>query len=423
MPKPQLSALHVKNISTVGTYAVGKPSGLSLRVRASTAADADQNSVLKQWVLRYMIDGKARTMGLGSYPDISLEQARKLAQQIKTEQITHHRIDPLAHKAEAKDKIRQRRNWLAQRKTFEECAELYIETHRPSWRNAKHASQWTNTIKQYANPSIGNVPVDELNKSQILTVLLPIWSTKNETALRLRGRIESILDWAKAEGIRQGDNPAAWDGGLKELLPDISRNRRIVHHPALPYSEIGNFMNSLKQHSNMAALALEFLILTASRTNEVIGATWDEIDTKKSQWILPAERMKAGKEHRIPLSAQALDVLKRAKTTNGYVFTSPKGGPLSNMALLALLKRMKRQDITAHGFRSTFRDWAGECTNFAREVIEHALAHGLKDSTEAAYARGTLTQKRSLLMQAWSDRCYAEDSVAPSNVVPLKDVA
>jgi len=410
MTKPYLTALHIKNINTIGTYAVGKPTGLSLRVRPSNTTNANPNHVLKQWVLRYMIGGKARMMGLGSYPDISLEHARKIAQQIKTDQIILQRIDPLAHKAEAIDKLRQQRDRIAQRKTFDDCAKIYIATHRPSWKNEKHASQWVNTIKQYASPFIGAVPIDELTKSQILSVLRPIWESKNETATRLRGRIAAVLDWAKAEGIRQGDNPAAWEGGLKGLLPELTKKRRVKHHPALPYPEIGKFMKALKTQTGMSALALEFLILTCCRTNEVLGATWEEIDSNKAQWIIPAERMKAGKEHRIPLSTHALELLKKIGPSKGFIFKSPKDAALSNMALLALLKRMDRLDITTHGFRSTFRDWAGECTNFSREVIEHALAHGLKDKAEAAYARGTLMQKRAVLMQAWSDRCYSDDN-------------
>lgn len=423
MSKPALTALQIKNATTPGTYAVGKPSGLSLRVRFSAAAGADTSAVVKQWVLRYMLDGRARMMGIGSYPDVSLEQARKVAQEVRTTQIKIKGVDPLAVKAAAKDEQRKQQAWLAQRKTFDECAEQYINTHRTTWRNTKHADQWTNTLATYARPIIGNVPVDEVNKAQVLEVLHPIWQTKNETAIRLRGRIESVLDWAKAQGIRHGDNPAAWEGGLKDLLPALSRKRRIEHHPALPYSEIGSFMATLRSQAGMAARALEFLILTACRTGEVIGADWSEIDLTNSQWIIPADRMKAGREHRVPLSAQAVSLLRSIGTTDGPVFVSPRGKPLSNMAMLALLKRMGRNDLTGHGFRSTFRDWAGESTAHPREVIEHALAHGLKDQTEAAYARGTLMQKRRSLMHDWANRCEQLDTREGGNVHALKDAA
>jgi integrase len=410
MTKPALTSLQIKNLTKPGTYAVGKPRGLSLRVRPSTADGASNGQIVKQWVLRYMLDGKARSLGLGGYPDISLEQARKQAHEIRATKIKLQGCDPLAEKAAAKEEERQLRAWALQRRTFSQCAGEYIRTHRSGWHNAKHAMQWESTIEQYANPHIGDVPVDEINKAHVLSVLRPIWETKNETAGRLRGRIESILDWAKAQELRQGDNPAALKGGLKELLPAISRKRRIVHHSALPYNEIGSFMERLKVQSGIAALALQYLILTACRTNEVIGAKWEEIDLSAGQWIIPAERMKARREHRVPLSKQAIWLLQSVGTSEGYVFASSRNTPLSNMAMLAVLKRMGRSDITVHGFRSTFRDWAGETTSHPREVIEHALAHGLKDETEAAYARGTLMRKRAVLMQDWAQRCNHETS-------------
>lgn len=423
MTTPAFTALQIKNLNKPGVYAVGKPKGLSVRVRPSLTHGQPNGAVVLQWILRYMLDGKARTMGLGSYPDVSLEQARKIAQDVRTNQVKLHGIDPLAQKAAAKEEERKQRAWLLQRKTFDECAREYISVHRSSWRNAKHTTQWENTLAQYVSPAIGKVPVDELTMTQVLGVLMPIWQTKNETASRVRGRIESILDWAKAQGIRHGDNPAAWDGGLRDLLPAISRNRRIEHHPALPYTEIGSFMATLRAQPGMAARALEFLVLTGCRTNEVIGADWTEIDLATGQWVIPANRMKAGREHRVPLSHQAVALLKSVGTADGVVFAAPRGGALSNMALLALLKRMRRTDITIHGFRSTFRDWAGETTSHAREVIEHALAHGLKDQTEAAYARGTLMQKRRRLMQEWSDRCDSDDMISNGKVMPIQVLA
>ena len=372
MTKQALTTLNIVNMTTRGTYAVGKPAGLSLRVRASITDGVPNGGIVKQWVMRYMLDGKARTMGLGSFPDVPLTKARAEAEAIRRGKVEGN--DPLAIKAANRAAARHAANLQSRRKTFDQCADNYIQTHTPSWKNAKHAQQWTNTIRQYVTPVIGAMMVDEVRQEHVMDVLRPIWATKNETAIRVRGRIESVMDWAKAQGMRQGDNPAAWEGGLKELLPAISRTRRIEHHPALPYSEIGAFMVTLRDQKSMGARALEFLILTACRTNEVIGATWDEIDLTAAQWVIPAARMKAGREHRVPLSAQAVALLKGLGTTDGVVFSSPRGGALSNMAMLALHKRIGRTDITPHGFRSTFRDWAGETTNHAREVIEHALA-------------------------------------------------
>lgn len=408
MAKMPLTALHIKTLEQPGTYAVGKPPGLSLRVRPSQAADGNDR-VVKQWVLRYMLNGKARTMGLGSYPDITLEQARKTAQELRSHQIKLRGIDPLAEKAQRREQDRAQEAWLRSRKTFDQCAEEYVSTHRASWKSQKHGEQWVNTLATYASPVIGALPIDEVDKSRVLDVLRPIWTTKNETAVRLRGRIESVLDWAKAQGLRAGENPAAWEGGLRELLPAISRKRRIEHHPALPYQQIGPFIENLRKQGGTAARALEFLILTATRTNEVLAATWDEIDLQAAEWIIPAHRMKAGREHRIPLSAPAIALLHKLGTTDGVVFESPRRKALSNMAMLAVLRRMGRSDLTAHGFRSTFRDWAGETTSHPREVIEHALAHGLKDATEAAYARGTLMQKRRTLMNDWAEACMGTE--------------
>ena len=417
MTKQALTTLNIANLNTPGTYAVGKPSGLSLRVRPSFTNGQLNGEIVKQWVMRYMLDGKARSMGLGSFPDVPLTKARIEADAIRKGKVLG--IDPLALKAAARLTARERETLQSRRKTFDQCADSYIATHTPSWKNAKHTQQWTNTIRQYVTPLMGAVMVDEVTQGHVMDVLRPIWSTKNETAIRVRGRIESVMDWAKALGMRQGDNPAAWEGGLKELLPAISRNRRIEHHPALPYTQIGAFVTTIRAQQSMGARALEFLILTACRTNEVIGATWDEIDLEAAQWIIPAARMKAGREHRVPLSVQAVKLLRGIGITGGVVFASPRGGALSNMAMLALHKRIGRTDITPHGFRSTFRDWAGETTNHAREVIEHALAHALKDQTEAAYSRGTLMEKRRQLMQAWADRCDASDVAAGGNVIAL----
>jgi integrase len=303
--------------------------------------------------------------------------------------------------------------------TFRQCAEAYIEAHRPSWKNAKHAAQWPSTLETYVYPVFGDSPVQAVDVGLIMRVLEPIWKTKTETASRLRGRIESILDWAAARGFRQGDNPARWRGHLRHLLPPRSRVQKVKHHAALPYREIGTFMKLLREQEGTSALALEFLILTMARTGEVIGATWEEIDLSAGIWTIPAVRMKAGKEHRVPLSEPALAILRRLETGKQGKFVFPGGKPgkaLFNRAMFMLLGRLGRSDLTVHGFRSTFRDWAAESTNFPREVAEQALAHSLQDKVEAAYRRGDMFEKRRGLMKAWAGFCSVQEA---GNVVVL----
>jgi integrase len=276
-----------------------------------------------------------------------------------------------------------------------------------SWRNAKHRQQWRNTLTTYVSPVFGSVPVQDIDIDLVMKVLEPLWSKKTETARRVRGRIEIILDWAKVRGYRSGENPARWRGNLVHLLPARSKVRKVKHHAALPYAEIGGFMKDLRKVEGTSAAALEFLILTVGRTGEVIGARWPEFNLKSGVWVVPAERMKSGREHRVPLSAAAIAVAKRmAHSMDGYVFSSRSlATPLSNMALLMTLGRMNFGNITAHGFRSTFRDWAAECTNFPNEVVEMALAHLIEDKTEAAYRRGDLFDKRRSLLNAWAEHC------------------
>jgi integrase len=291
---------------------------------------------------------------------------------------------------------------------FQKCAESYIEAHKAGWKNCKHAAQWSATLATYVYPIFGHLPVNDIDVALISNVLKPIWTTKTETASRLRGRVERILDWATVHNYRQGDNPARWRGHLDQLLPPRSRVQKVEHLAALPYAEIGQFMAELREQDSTSALSLEFLILTGTRTAEVIGATWSEIDLQAAVWTIPAERMKAQKEHRVPLSKPALAILKRLHKhrAGDYAFPGQKTGqPLSNMALLRLLERMGRPDLTVHGFRSTFRDWAAERTNFPREVAEQALAHSLPDKVEAAYRRGDLFDKRRQLMDAWARYC------------------
>jgi integrase len=298
--------------------------------------------------------------------------------------------------------------------TFKQCATAYIDAHRLGWKNEKHAAQWASTLEAYANPIFGDLPVQAIDTGLVMKALEPIWRTKTETASRLRGRIEAVLDWATVREFRRGDNPARRRGHLDKLLPQRAKVQKVRHHPALPYAEIGAFMASLRSQEGCAARALEFLILTAGRTGEVIGALWSEIDLAEGVWIVPASRMKAGKEHRVPLSAPAIKVIREQQAAaelvegrlNGFVFPGGRPGKgLSNMALLKLLERMKRDDLTAHGFRSTFRDWAAEQTHFPRDVAEMALAHTISDKVEAAYRRGDLFEKRRLLMEAWATYC------------------
>jgi integrase len=289
--------------------------------------------------------------------------------------------------------------------TFDVCAEAYIEAHKASWKNGKHAEQWHGSLRNYASPVFGSSPVQAIDLALVMKALEPVWQTKSETASRLRGRIEAVLDWARVHGYRKGENPARWRGHLDKLLPARAKIQKVVHHPALPYSEIADFMVSLRSQEGIAARALEFLILTAARTGEIIGARWDEVDLKEKIWTVPGLRMKAGREHRVPLSGPALATVKNMNEIRESDFVFPggrKGKPLSNMAMLALLKRIGRNDLTTHGFRSTFRDWAAERTNFPREVVEMALAHTIENKVEAAYRRGDLFQKRRQLMEAWA---------------------
>jgi integrase len=292
--------------------------------------------------------------------------------------------------------------------TFRECAEAILEAKRHEWKNAKHASQWQNTLKTYAYPVLGDLPVQHIETSHVLKALQPIWTKKPETASRVRQRIENILSWATARDYRSGENPARWRGHLDKLLASPAKIKTIRHHPALPWSEVSQFMGELSQREGNAARALEFTILVAARTGEVIGAKWDEVDLSGGVWTIPAERTKARREHRVPLSKAAKSLLRDLPQVEGqaYVFKGHRyDKPLSNMAMATVLKRMGRDDLTVHGFRSTFRDWCAEATNYPRELAEAALAHVLKDKTEAAYQRGDMFARRARLMQAWSDYC------------------
>ncbi|AJZ58260.1 phage integrase [Paraburkholderia fungorum] len=386
----KLSATQVNRLAKPGFHSDG--GGLYLQITKGG---------VKSWLFRYMKNGKARGMGLGPLHTISLAEARVHALAARKQLLEG--VDPL----DVKQQERVTKKAATERtKTFDECAEAYIEAHRSGWRNAKHGDQWTNTLAAYASPHLGTVQVSAIDTALVMKTLEPIWTTKTETASRVRGRIESVLDWATVRGYRSGENPARWKGHLDHLLPKRSKVQKVEHHAALAYAEAPSFMSALRSQDSTTAKALELLILTATRTNEILGARWEEFDLDTQIWTIPADRMKAGKEHRVPLPQQALLIVAAMKEVrqNDHVFAGQrKDMPLSNMALLQLLKRMKRTDLTAHGFRSTFRDWVGETTHYPREVAEAALAHMLKDKAEAAYARGDLFQKRAAMMQDWAD--------------------
>jgi len=347
-------------------------------------------------------------LGLGSYVDVSLEEARRKATELRAS--LREGKDPKAERDARRAGLKAE---AAKGMTFDQTAAACIADLRGGWKNEKHADQWINTLATYASPLIGSLPIATIDLPLIRKVLDPIWTTKNETASRVRQRLESVLAWATVSGYRTGDNPARWRGHLDHLLPKPSKVQKPKHHPALPYAEMGAFMTELRERTGLGALALEFTILTAARTGEVISAKWDEFDLSKKLWTIPAARMKAGKEHTVPLSKRALEIIRELEKVKIGPFVFPgveEDEPLSNMAMNATLKRMEYLDITVHGFRSTFRDWAGEQTNYPREIIEHALAHQLKDKAEAAYSRSTLPEKRRQLMEEWAKYCIGRET-------------
>lgn len=388
----KLTALGVSKAKTAGYF--GDGAGLYLQVSKSGT---------KSWIFRYTFARKQREMGLGALHTVTLAEARGKARELRALLLTGK--DPL--EVRASDKLLDALD-RAREMTFNQCAGAYIAAHRGSWKNVKHAEQWTNTLATYAAPIIGELPVAAVDTGLVVKVLIPIWQEKTETATRLRGRIESILDWATVSKYRVGENPARWRGHLDNLLADPNKLGKVKHHPALPWQDAGGFMKKLRSREGMAARAVEFAILTAARSGEVRGAVWAEIDLDCSLWTIPAARMKAGREHRIPLSAEAITLLREMPRVEKFIFPgNRRGTALSDMSLTAVLRRMDRHDITVHGFRSTFRDWCSEsvANSFPREVCEHALAHSLPDKVEAAYRRGDLLEKRVLLMQVWANYC------------------
>lgn len=416
MPKvaKELSALEVKNLPP-GSHAVGGVAGLLLEV-SSTGG--------KTWLLRIRTGTKRREIGLGGYPSTSLSEARQKARAVR-QQIAEGQ-DPVAQRQAQKAALLAQQASL---KTFAWCVDSYLDGMEGQWKNAKHAAQWRSTLETYANPIIGKLAVQSIALPHILDVLnqaqadkgnAPLWDAKNETASRLRGRIEKVLDWATVHGYRDGLNPARWKGHLDAILKAPNKIQKTEHHKAIPYAEMNPFMKALRQQEGTGARALEFAILCAARSGEVRGATWAEFDLKKGLWTIPGERMKAGKPHTVPLSKQALQLIAAIEPTAGtdLVFPSPRGKVLSDMTLTAVMRRMQLEAVP-HGFRSTFRTWGGEQTAYPRDMLEFSLAHTLENKVEAAYMHGTQIEKRRKLMQDWAD--YVDLTQAHGgNVIPLK---
>ena len=404
--RDRLTAVEVSKKQEAGYYPDG--AGLYLRVLPSGG---------KSWALLYTKHGRSREMMIGPYPDLSLLDARSLVAVAKA--ALREGIDPIEKRRAARAANRLVK---ARETTFEAAADEYIKTHRTGWKNAKHASQWENTLAKYVHPIIGKLPVADVDKSLVLKCLTPIWSVTPETASRVRGRIETVLDWAKVQDLRTGDNPAQWTGNLEHLLPSPKSIKPVQHHAAMVFENVPGFVQSLRQRSGTSARALEFTILTACRSGEVLGMRWSEVDLDRNEWVIPARRMKAQKEHRVPLTPRMCEILLAVQAQrddddrDGFTFPgAKKRQPLSNMAMTEQLRGMT-VDVTVHGFRSAFRDWAGEVSGFPREVIEHALAHQLKDKAEASYARGTLFTKRRRLMEAWGAYCGKNAKSTGGNV-------
>lgn len=415
MPKraAELSAYQVKPFrNRPGFHSVGGVAGLHLRVSKALTAS---------WILRVKMGERRRDIGLGPYPEISLANARERAREAKDE--IRQGKDPIAIKRERRDALTRAQQIAkveaARKLTFDEASLQCWRAKSAEFKNAKHAAQWRSTLETYASPVIGDMAVGDIETADVHRVLAPIWGTKTETASRLRGRIETVLSWAAVGGYRSGENPARWRGNLEHMLPRASKLKRSQHHRAVPWQQVGATMAELKQRQGIAATALELLILTAARSGEVRNATWDEIDIEAQLWTVPAERMKAGRAHRIHLSEPALALLRAAPRFEGspYVFPSPRGGALSDMTLTAVLRRMK-VDATVHGFRSTFKDWSRSCTAYPDEVSELALAHVSSDATRAAYARDALLPQRARLLDDWASFCSTQCVIA--GVSPIR---
>jgi len=410
MPKRsrEMSAMEVGRLREEGDHNVGGIPGLYLQIIEGS----------RSWILRFKIGTRRRRMGLGSFPAVPLAQARERARE------AHKLVDAGEDPIEARDALKKAAAASQARAlTFKVACERFIAVKESEWLNPKHRQQWENTLKQYAEPLIGHMDVAEIGQDEVLRVLDPIWRTKTETASRLRGRIEQVLDWAKTRGHRQGENPAAWRGHLDKLLPKPEKIAKVKHHAAVPVSQAAAAVTAIKGIDGVSAQALLFQVLTAGRSGEIRGARWSEVDLDARQWDVPAERMKAKRPHRVPLSQQAVDLIKLMPRHEGcdLIFPGRKMQPLSDMSLTACMRRLNLKDASGrvcvpHGFRSTFRDWAAEHTHYSPELAEMALAHAIDNKVEAAYRRGDMLAKRLALMQNWADFCLK----APSALTPQR---
>jgi integrase len=399
-----LTAVAVSKLTRPGRYAVGDGAYLQISEWGT-----------KAWIFRYRRDGKAHHMGLGPVSLVTLAEAREKAREARRALLDG--ADPLTARRERKAAARLQ---AAKGMTFKACAERMIASHATAWKSPKHRAQWEATLATYVYPVFGDLSVAAIDTALVTRALEPIWSSKPETAGRVRGRIEAVLDWAKARGYREGENPARWRGHLDKLLPNRRKVRGVRNHPAIPYAELPAFMAELRERESISARALEFTILTAARTGEVIGTNWSEIDLKGAVWVVPAGRMKGGKEHRVPLSGRAVELLASLPREADFVFMGSRVGmPIGNMAMLRLMRSMKSgSGYVPHGFRSTFRDWAAETTAYPSEVVEMALAHAIESKVEAAYRRGDLFEKRRRLMAEWAKFCAAVSR--GDGVVPIR---
>lgn len=398
---PALNAKQIEKLLRNGDPGLTND-GQGLYLKISKAGSAS-------WIYRFKLDGRTRDMGLGKYPDISLAQAREKATDARRKVKTG--LDPINEKhLEERQAKAKRLEAEAPSLDFSRLCDDYIATHKAGWKSAKHAQQWANTLSTYAYPVIGSLHPKDVHTAHLISILKPIWGNKTETANRVRNRIELVLDAAKAQGLREGENPARWRGHLDKLLPKPSKVAKVKHHAAMPWDELPDFMKVVSQKQGASFRAMEMAIMTACRTSEVLNATWEEIDLTANTWTIPPERMKAGGEHRVPISKQLRRLLEALPRLSGspYVFPGARAGrPLSNMAMMMALRGLGFENLTMHGFRSTFRDWAAECTNHPRDVCEQALAHSLGSKVEAAYRRSDLFSKRACLMDDWADFLYA----------------
>lgn len=427
MPKTakQLTDLEVKQLQSPGLHSVGGVKGLRKQVGKSTGSS---------WILRVKIAGKTREMGLGPYPAVSLASARDSARQVH--ELIRQGHDPIAQKHQAAKQLTQERKFT---KTFDEVTDLYIASVEQQWSNPKSRGQWLSSLRTYASPQIGKMSCRDIATEHIVGVLDKIWLTKTETATRVRGRIEKILAYATTRGFRDGDNPARYKGHLDTILPSPAKLQAKVHHPSLAYADLPYFMKILRSVDSVAARCLEFMILSASRQGEVRGMTWSELDLDNKLWVIPATRMKAKKEHTVPLTTRCHEILRNVtkRYDSPYVFAALRGGKLSDATVGKLVRTLHANEIAngregfidrhqgnlpavPHGFRSTFRDWAAETTSYPREVIEHCLAHQLKDRSEAAYQRGTILPKRSKLMAQYNEFIFNEQTANTETVTPIR---